>query len=548
MIVFLQLFYTFFKIGLFGFGGGYAMLSMIQGEVVNRYHWLSSYEFTDIVAMSQMTPGPIGINAATYIGYTAVVNAGFTPTIGIIGSFVTTLAVIFPSFILMILISRFFLKYQKHPTIAAVFSGLRPGVVGLLGAAALVLMNRENFGTETRQVLISCVLFLGTFIASYRYKVNPILLICLCGGIGLLTACGNVKETSATATESGDTLRLGYAEHLHLVEHEYATQVVIDNPWKNGQTLHTYWLVNRNDTVPEGLSGGTVVRVPLTEALVYSSVHCSLLQQLEAFSALRGVCDLEYIQLPAVIEGCQEGRIANCGSSMSPNIERIIDLHPDAILLSPFENSGGYGRIEQTGIQLIECADYMETSPLGRAEWMKFFGRLFGKGGTADSLFAVVENEYLSLKALAAQTTEKPTLLCELKNGSAWYVPGGNSTMGQLYRDAGADYVFADRTQSGSIPLSFETVFDKAQHADFWLIKYHQMQDKTYADLQSDYAPYAQFDAFRQRHIYGCNTGKVPFYEESPFHPEVLLKDLLHIFHPSVLPEHHLKYFHPLAE
>ncbi len=188
MTLFLQLFYTFFKIGLFGFGGGYAMLSMIQGEVVTRYHWLNSYEFTDIVAMSQMTPGPIGINSATYVGYTAVVNAGFPQWAGILGSFVSTFAVVLPSFILMILISRFFLKYQKHPVIAAVFSGLRPGVVGLLAAAALVLMNRENFGAETRQVIVSSLLFAGTFIASYRYKVNPILLICLCGAVGLLTS------------------------------------------------------------------------------------------------------------------------------------------------------------------------------------------------------------------------------------------------------------------------------------------------------------------------------------------------------------------------
>ena len=181
MILFLQLFYTFFKIGLFGFGGGYAMLSMIQGEVVTRYGWLTSSEFTDIIALSQMTPGPIGINSATYVGYTAIVNAGYSHAVGILGSAVATMSVVLPSFILMIVISRFFLKYQKHPAIEAVFRGLRPGVVGLLAAAALVLMNGENFGTDIRQAIISSVLFIGVFIASYRYKVNPILLIIICG-------------------------------------------------------------------------------------------------------------------------------------------------------------------------------------------------------------------------------------------------------------------------------------------------------------------------------------------------------------------------------
>lgn len=186
-MIFLQLFYTFFKIGLFGFGGGYAMISMIQGEVVTRHEWLSSTEFTDIIAISQMTPGPIGINSATYVGYSAVVNAGYSPAIGILGSTVATVSVVLPSFILMVLISKFFLKYQKHPIIASVFKGLRPGVVGLLAAAALVLMNGENFGTYNWQILTSILLFAGTFIASYRYKVNPILLIVICGFIGFIT-------------------------------------------------------------------------------------------------------------------------------------------------------------------------------------------------------------------------------------------------------------------------------------------------------------------------------------------------------------------------
>lgn len=186
-MIFLQLFYTFFKIGLFGFGGGYAMISMIQGEVVTRHEWLSSNEFTDIIAISQMTPGPIGINSATYVGYSAVVNAGYSHAVGILGSTITTVSVVLPSFILMVLISKFFLKYQKHPIIASVFEGLRPGVVGLLAAAALVLMNRENFGTYNWQILTSIILFAGTFIASYRYKVNPILLIVICGIIGYVT-------------------------------------------------------------------------------------------------------------------------------------------------------------------------------------------------------------------------------------------------------------------------------------------------------------------------------------------------------------------------
>ena len=180
-MIFIQLFYTFFKIGLFGFGGGYAMLSMIQGEVVTRYEWLSAAEFTDIVAISQMTPGPIGINCATYVGYTA--------TGSVFGSVIATFAVVLPSFILMLLISRFFLAYQKHPMVEAVFSGLRPAVVGLLASAALVLMTKENFGSPTEDTysfIVSVVIFLVAFIGTRKYKINPILMILCCGAAGLI--------------------------------------------------------------------------------------------------------------------------------------------------------------------------------------------------------------------------------------------------------------------------------------------------------------------------------------------------------------------------
>ncbi len=186
-MLFVQLFITFFRIGLFGFGGGYAMLSMIQGEVVAKHHWVTTAEFTDMVALSQMTPGPIGINSATYVGYTSIVNAGYSHAMGVVGSCVSTFAVVLPSFILMLLICRFFLKHHKHPLVQATLSAIRPAVVGLLAAAALMLMNSENFSTPTtdlRQFIISLLLFVGAFVATRRFKVNPILVILLCGVVG----------------------------------------------------------------------------------------------------------------------------------------------------------------------------------------------------------------------------------------------------------------------------------------------------------------------------------------------------------------------------
>ena len=187
MMLFLELFYTFLKIGLFSFGGGYGMLSVIQGEVVSRHGWLTAAEFTDIVAVSQMTPGPIGINSATYVGYTAVFNSGAPEWLAVIGSVVASLAVMLPSIVLMLIVSRFFMKHSKSRNVEAVFKALRPTVVGLIASAALLLMTEENFGSPTETPLqfgVSVALFVAAFVAMKFFKVSPILILILAGIFG----------------------------------------------------------------------------------------------------------------------------------------------------------------------------------------------------------------------------------------------------------------------------------------------------------------------------------------------------------------------------
>lgn len=188
-MIFLQLFITFFFIGLLGFGGGYGMLSLIQGEVVHHWHWMTTSEFTDVVAISQMTPGPIGINSATYCGYTAVHNAGMGNTMAILGSLTATFALVLPSLILMIVISRMFMKYMNTAVVQSVFTGLRPAVVGLLAAATLLLMTPENFSTPSQnpwQFWISTALFAATFVGTMYFKINPIRMILYCALAGLV--------------------------------------------------------------------------------------------------------------------------------------------------------------------------------------------------------------------------------------------------------------------------------------------------------------------------------------------------------------------------
>ena len=188
-MIYLYLFFTFFQIGLFGFGGGYGMLSLIQTETVIQHHWLTSAEFTNIVAISQMTPGPIGINSATYCGYAAVHNAGYGMWMSVLGSVVATTALVLPSLVLMILISKMFMKYMNTEPVQNIFSGLRPAVVGLLAAATLLLMNEENFGSMVGnpwQFWISIALFIATSIGTKYIKINPIRMICYAAFAGLM--------------------------------------------------------------------------------------------------------------------------------------------------------------------------------------------------------------------------------------------------------------------------------------------------------------------------------------------------------------------------
>ena len=315
----------------------------------------------------------------------------------------------------------------------------------------------------------------------------------------LLAGLASCKQPQTRA--QGETaLPVTYAEGFSLSRTDQYTRIEIRNPWDTARVLHTYITVPKDRPVPEDLPQGTLLRTPLENTLVYSSIHCSLLEQLGMLHRIGGVCDLSYINLASIQSLHREGKVIDMGNSMSPDIEKIIDNKPEAILLSPFENMG-YGRIEKLNIPLVECADYLETSPLGRAEWMRVFGILYGCEQQADSLFRQIARRYDSLKNEIAATQERPVVISETKLGATWYMPGGKSYMAQLFRDAGAAYPWSDNEDTGSIPLAFEVVLEKAQHADFWLIKYFADSDKNYASLADEYAPYQRFDAFRDRHI-----------------------------------------------
>lgn len=357
----------------------------------------------------------------------------------------------------------------------------------------------------------------------------------------LLSSCGGGKRAALVV---GDSINFKYAKLIRVYKLQNCRVVEIKNPWRPNEILNRYVLVEQG--VKEyNLPQGVVIRTPLRRLTVFTSIHCSALNDLHAIDNIKGVCDLDYIEQPEIIQRVKTGRIRNMGNALNPNVELIMSGNTDGMLVSPFEKSG-YGALERTSIPLIECADYMENSALGRAEWIRFLGMLVGREHEADSLFNKVEQNYRHLSALAAKAKEKPTVFCDCMMGAAWYQPGGQSTIGKLYTDAGAKYIFSDYSESGSVRLSFETVYNKAHDAQIWMLKYGRNQDYTYASLEKEKGQYENFAAFKKRRIYGCNTLHVPFFDNEPFHPDVFLADAIKIFHPELLPNYKLVFFKPL--
>lgn len=390
------------------------------------------------------------------------------------------------------------------------------------------------------------------------------LYILLCGAtVALLMAACQGGKTAAADAEAGDTLEMKYAKLLTIVKHgdgeeasdeaegidyQYA-EAIIANPWKAGTILHHYILI------PKGKEGDKTVamlarrrstgarcttdtvRTPLESNLVFTAPHCQLLTELGCQNAITGVCDKDYINIPDIKSRAQaDAKVAHpimdCGSSMQPDIERIIALHPEALLISPFENSGGYGKLDKLRIPVIETADYMETSPLGRAEWIKLYGLLLGSS-KADSLFSAIEKEYLQLKAEAAKLPLGLSILTERKTGNVWYVPGGKSTMGILLRDAHARYIFADDTHSGSLSMSPEQIIAKGNQVDVWAFKYFGGNALTKQDLLAEYQGYQALKAFQTGTVYETDTSCEPYFELTSFHPEILLREFIILSHPE---------------
>lgn len=365
------------------------------------------------------------------------------------------------------------------------------------------------------------------------YILIATMLLCSCRG----------GSSSCEGTVKGDTLT-AEASLLTIVDCNDYTIADIINPWDTTQLLARYILIDRHSPTPAGIPKGIVVKVPLQSSVVYSSVHARAIEELGASEAITGVCDAQYYKLPFVVDRLRQGKIADCGNSTAPSVERIVELSPEAILTSPFQNAG-HGAIEQLHIPIIECADYMENTPLARAEWIKLLGELYGNRVAADSVYTSVAARYRQLAQSVAFVSTRPMVISEMLTDGVWYVPGGRSYAARLFADAGAAYPWSDNNSTGSLQLDFSAVYDRAHDADFWLIKTFG-NNLTLSELKTANPLNARIKAFADKGVFAANTSACDLFEDFPFHPELLLHEYINIFHPGVLPDSTLRYFRRL--
>lgn len=353
----------------------------------------------------------------------------------------------------------------------------------------------------------------------------------------VVSSCSGDKK-NASVTDSG-VEAVSDATLLSIKDCEGYSVATIKNPWDTSKVMAVYVLVS-DGADASALPEGTRVKVPLKSSLVYSSVHSGIIRELGAIGSVSGMADGRYVKDSTVVSLIQSGKIADIGNSTSPSIEKIVALEPEAILVSPYQNTG-HGAIESMGIPLIEMADYMESTPLGRAEWIKLIGRLYGRGAQADSTYAAVSEAYRTLTY--GNKGEKTRVITELPMQGVWSVPGGRSYMASLLLDAGGDYPWADNTSAGSIELDPSVVLDKGGDAKVWIIRSYGPLSR--ANLRETNGLIPAFKAYSEGDIYVCDTSASALFDEFPFHPELLLAEYIKMLHPSSAKEP-LRYFSKL--
>ncbi|WP_281232120.1 ABC transporter substrate-binding protein [Flavobacterium gelatinilyticum] len=353
----------------------------------------------------------------------------------------------------------------------------------------------------------------------------------------ILTGCKKNETTEAVKTENAKN-SIEYASGLSIVKYDDYSVVTVSNPWPNSNKNFKYILKEKDAVVPDSLQAYTLIQVPLESVVVTSTTNIPFLEMLEVENKLVGFPHTDYISSEKTRALIDNGSVKNVGQNEKLNIEQLIELSPDLIVTFGVDNNNPMlDNLKKSGLQVLIQGDWMEQSPLGKAEWIKLYGALFGKEERAKELFDKIVDSYNQALKLVNDKPASSKVLYGSMYEDVWYVAKGNSWVAQFMKDAKANYLWADLKGTGSEGLSFEKVLDKAKTANVWIAS---GSFKSLDELQKANTHYGEFDAFKNKYVYSFEgklgaTGGTVYYELAPSRPDLVLKDYIKIFHPDLL-------------
>ncbi len=371
----------------------------------------------------------------------------------------------------------------------------------------------------------------------------------------LLLLCG-CKQQKKDITQDQNTTSITpirYASGFSIENQSNGITIIkVLKPWANSETTYTYALVPKKNQAKITLNKSeydAIISTPVENIVVTSTTHIPALEELEVLNNLIGFPDTKYISSKATRKKINSGAIVELGVNESLNTEAVLNLQPDLIIgFAINDGNSTYETIERANIPVVYNGDWVEETPLGKAEWIKFFAPFFNKTKEADAVFNKIEKSYLEAKTLASKAENKPTVMSGAMFKDVWYLPGGKSWAANFLEDANADYLWSSTDENGSLSLSWESVLDIGQHAEYWI---GPAQLATYQEMEASSQHYTQFDAFQNRKVFSTantlgETGGTLYYELGPQRPDLVLKDLIHILHPGLLPNYEPYFFKPL--
>jgi iron complex transport system substrate-binding protein len=327
--------------------------------------------------------------------------------------------------------------------------------------------------------------------------------------------------------------------------------ITVLNPWRDADVQFRYALLQCGTPPPDLKDNTLLIEIPVQRVVAMSTTQLPHLDELGLLDRLVGVDSFLYINNETVRQKIAAGELVEIGSGGQVNVEQALDLNPDLIMTYGVGNPefDAHPKLLEAGLKVVLNSEYMESTPLGRAEWIKFTAAFFNQEMAANKAYAAIANRYREIAAKAREVANKPTVLANAPFRGTWYMPGGKSYVAQLLADAGATYLWADDTSSGSQPLSFEEVFERAQNADFWL---NPGSAKSLSELQQIDERFSQFTAFQKGNVFNNNkrlneNGGNDYWETGVTNPHLILADLIKILHPELLPDHELFFYQQLA-